>query len=658
MSRTRRSTPAWTWTVTVVDVDEAPVVSGPDVVGVDEGFTGILGNYSADDPEGSTAEVMWSLGGDDRSAFSVTEEVGRQALRFASVPDYEAPADSGRDNVYHVTLMARQGPVTGRLPVVVTVGGVDEAPVVSGPQSIEFVENRSDLLAGSYSAADPDRKPVNLSLVGDDASKFELSSGMLRFKASPDFEARADSDRNNVYEATVRADDGTMTGDLDATVTVINVNEDGSLVLSSDQPRVDVALNAELSDLDDVKSTVWAWERASSRGGPWSVIDGETSANHVPVLADRGQYLRVTATYEDGFGPDNTLVRAAPLPVELNPSTNTAPMFEAGTLTLSVTEDASISAPVGAAVTATDVEDTALTYTLAGGDGRFGIDRSEGQIRVAAALDHETTGSYSVTVTATDSLGVTAQKQVQITVGDVNEAPDAVDDTGVSTDEDTAVLVGVLANDSDPDDGDSLTVTLTTGPRRGSAAVQPGGGVLYTPRDDYFGADSFTYRVTDSFGLFDEAEARITVHGVNDAPQFRQPSYGRSVPAGAPGGTKVGAPVVASDVDEAASLSYRLVGAGAQSFDIDLATAQITVAQGARLDPGVKSEHTFTVQAQDSLGAIGTTEVTVEVMSRPTGGPTRSHRRWRWRWRRWWRWWRRRRGAACEAAVGGVLGCG
>ena len=602
--------------VTVVDVDEAPVVSGPQSIDfVENGLDLLVGSYSAADPDGKAVNL--SLAGDDASKF----ELSSGALRFRASPDFEVRADLDRDNVYEATVRADDGTMTGDRNVTVTVGDVDEAPVVSGPQSIEFVENGLDLLVGSYSAADPDGKAVNLSLVGDDASKFELSSGALRFRASPDFEVRADLDGDNVYEATVRSDDGTMTGDLDATVTVINVNEDGSLVLSSDQPRVDVSLRAELSDLDEVVSTVWVWERALSSGGPWSVITGETSNSYMPVLADRAQYLRVTATYEDGFGPDNTEARAASLPVRLNPDTNSAPMFEDGTLTLSVAEDASISDPLGAAVRATDVEDTALTYTLAGGGGSFSIDRSTGQIRVAAALNHETTSSYSVTVTAADSLGVTAQKQVQVTVDDVNEAPDAVDDVDVSTLEDTAVLVRVLANDSDPDDGDFLTATLTTDPPRGTAAVQPGGGMLYTPGDDYFGVDNFTYRVTDSSGLFDEAEARITVHAVNDAPQFARTSYGRSIPAGAPAGTNVGAPVIASDVDhDATSLSYSLAGADAQSFDIDPATAQITVAQDADLDPGVQAEHTFTVQAQDPRNAIGTTDVTVEVTSRPVGG--------------------------------------
>ena len=101
------------------------------------------------------------------------------------------------------------------------------------------------------------------------------------------------------------------------------------------------------------------------------------------------------------------------------------------------------------------------------------IDRSSGQIRVAdgATLDHESAASYLVTVTATDSLGATVEKSVTIAVDDVNDAPVAMDDS-VSTDEDVAVEVDVLANDVDQDAGDSLTVRVVREPQCASVTVK------------------------------------------------------------------------------------------------------------------------------------------------------------------------------------------
>ena len=74
--------------------------------------------------------------------------------------------------------------------------------------------------------------------------------------------------------------------------------------------------------------------------------------------------------------------------------------------------------PAAGPVTATDAnEDPAvLTYTLSGTDAAsFDIDRPDGQLKTKAKLDYETKDSYMVTVTATDSDGLFASKDVTIT---------------------------------------------------------------------------------------------------------------------------------------------------------------------------------------------------------------------------------------------------
>ena len=61
----------------------------------------------------------------------------------------------------------------------------------------------------------------------------------------------------------------------------------------------------------------------------------------------------------------------------------------------------------------------------------------------------------------------------------VNDAPVAANDA-VTTDEDTAVVINVLANDSDVD-GDTLTVTLSGAPAHGVAVANANGTITYTP---------------------------------------------------------------------------------------------------------------------------------------------------------------------------------
>ena len=95
------------------------------------------------------------------------------------------------------------------------------------------------------------------------------------------------------------------------------------------------------------------------------------------------------------------------------------------TATRTVRENTPAGQPVGDPVTATEEDaDDILTYTLGGNDGdSFAIDVTNGQVMTKAALDEETTPSYSVTVTATDPFGAMAEIMVNITVEDVNEPP-------------------------------------------------------------------------------------------------------------------------------------------------------------------------------------------------------------------------------------------
>jgi serralysin len=94
-----------------------------------------------------------------------------------------------------------------------------------------------------------------------------------------------------------------------------------------------------------------------------------------------------------------------------------------------------------------------------------------------------------------------------------NEAPLAHDDV-FSTSKSTKLTIsgaGVLANDSDPD-GDLLSAVLVNGTRNGTLSLQSDGSFIYTPRKNFIGTDSFTYRVNDG-SLDDVATVTIIVTG-------------------------------------------------------------------------------------------------------------------------------------------------
>ena len=89
-----------TVTITVDDVDEAPVLSGNGVVLYPQTRTGSVATYRAADPEREA--ITWTLWGPDGQSFSLTNGV----LRFVTQPDYDAPGDLGGDNSYEVTVAA------------------------------------------------------------------------------------------------------------------------------------------------------------------------------------------------------------------------------------------------------------------------------------------------------------------------------------------------------------------------------------------------------------------------------------------------------------------------------------------------------------------------------------------------------------------------
>ena len=125
-------------------------------------------------------------------------------------------------------------------------------------------------------------------------------------------------------------------------------------------------------------------------------------------------------------------------------------------------------------------------------------------------------GSDSFTYKICDLDSLCDNATVKIDVNPVNDDPVANDDTA-ATDEDVAVIIPVLDNDSDVD-GDLLTISEVSAPPNGTVTVNPDGTVTYTPGQDYFGEDSFTYTICDQSDACDPATVTVTIGALNDAP--------------------------------------------------------------------------------------------------------------------------------------------
>ena len=197
---------------------------------------------------------------------------------------------------------------------------------------IEYAEDRTDPVA-TFTATDPEEKDITWALdrTTDDFDDFKIEDGVLTFANSPDYEVPTDADTNNIYSVTVTASAGdstdaaVLTDSHEVTVEVTNVDEAGTIELSTLQPQVGVQVTARLSDADlrDADGNpvtldpTWQWYRGATE------IPGATANTFTPTSGDVGFLLVVKASYDDGEGEDKSAEQMSANPVRAAPDTNT-----------------------------------------------------------------------------------------------------------------------------------------------------------------------------------------------------------------------------------------------------------------------------------------------------------------------------------------------
>ncbi|MEM6646640.1 MAG: Ig-like domain-containing protein, partial [Bacteroidota bacterium] len=245
------------------------------------------------------------------------------------------------------------------------------------------------------------------------------------------------------------------------------------------------------------------------------VVVGEAARGTTALEADGIRYapdadVNGTDTFSYTVSDGNNGLDTATVTVTITP-VNDAPVAQDDTATTD--EDTDVQIDVLA--NDVDVDGDALTITLvtAPTNGTAVV----AEQRIAYTPTPNFAGLDTFTYRITDPDGLSSEATVSIAVGTSADAPVAQDDTA-TTDEDTAVEIDVLANDTDPD-GDALRIQSATTPTLGTVAIAADAQTLtYTPNLDVSGTDTFSYTVSDGNDGFDTGMVTVTIRPVNDAP--------------------------------------------------------------------------------------------------------------------------------------------
>lgn len=174
--------------------------------------------------------------------------------------------------------------------------------------------------------------------------------------------------------------------------------------------------------------------------------------------------------------------------------------------------------PVEIELVASDVEGEELTAAIVD-EPEHGEVILEGFI-VTYTPDLDFNGTDSFTYKVNDGSADSNVATVTITVGAINDEPNAVDDEydawmGVTLE---VPAPGVLANDFDPDPSDEQTVEVKDAPLHGELVLNPDGSFTYEPDAGFHGIDTFTYWLISEPGVqsayMDSATVTITVRPV------------------------------------------------------------------------------------------------------------------------------------------------
>ena len=236
-----------------------------------------------------------------------------------------------------------------------------------------------------------------------------------------------------------------------------------------------------------------------------------------PADADGDNIYEVEVTVDDGNG--NTVSQTIQVTIT---DRSTSMSLSSSNI------DENIAGPAIGSID-TYIDDTSsegsFSYSITGdGSDSFEVVNGELKLKDGISLDFESKSSYDLTVTATDTSGVSLSTAFTITINDTNDAPtlaNAISDQSI--DEDSALSFSMPSDTfNDVDAGDSLTytATLSDGSALPSWLSFDASNLTFsgTPVNENVGSLDITVTATDGSSISVTDSFTLTVNNTNDAP--------------------------------------------------------------------------------------------------------------------------------------------
>ncbi len=596
--------------VAVQNAVDAPIITSGATGSVNENEDAAVAVYTATstDPDAG-ATVAYSLSGADAALLNISS---------AGVVTLKASANFEAKSSYSFNVVATDNDgLTSTKAVVVTVGDVNEAPVItSGATAASIAENgAAGAAVYTVTVTDDAGATQTYSLSGADAALFDINAttGVVTLKAAADFEAKSSYSFD-----VVATDNGGLTASQTVTLGVTNVNEAPVVTSSATGSFAEngtagaVVYTAAASDVD--AGTTLSY---SLSGADAALFDINSSTGAVSIKAAANFEAKSTYNF-DVIASDGALSATQ-------------------AVTLSVTNVN--EGPSGSADSASTADNTAVTINVLSNDtdidgdtlsvasvtqGANGTVVNNGGTVTYTPNPSFLNGTDTFTYVATDAGGLTTGPiTVTVTVNTVNNAPviTAAQSFSVTENVNTAGLsVGFVAA-TDEEGGTPQNWTIVSGNEAGNFVINKFTGEITqssTANFDAEGTQSYTLTLTTSDGAgLTSAPQTVTIN-VGDQNDNTPVITSAATASVAEGSTTV-ATVTATDADiTAAPRTFAIAGgADAALFTIDAATGALSFAAApnfeAPADAGADNVYNVTVTASDGVNTSAAQAITVTV---------------------------------------------